>query len=167
MSPLPHPTPHKVAGNEGPRILDKETSQYGASRHVIAQAFTVNRPLALEKVSLAMHKFGGDVTVHLDLVADYGGKPGLAGFRSQPGFLKSISMKPGYYLVDFIFPPDVVGSPLKNGKYWIAFRHSGDAVLNWFYITGKPYSGGDDTRSTARGYQWEDIRNYDLGTVNE
>jgi hypothetical protein len=41
-------------------------------------------------------------------------------------------------------------------------RASGEAIMNWFFIPGKPYSGGDDTRSTAKGFQWEDILNYDF-----
>jgi transglutaminase-like putative cysteine protease len=152
----------RATGMSGMRILDKETSEYVTSSHVYAQALQVDNDMALDKVSLAMHKFGGDGTIYLDFVADDNGKPGFAGLRSQPLFLDRVSRKPGYSWVDFSYS-DESGRPLvKKGKYWIVLRHSGDAILTWFYIPGKPYSRGDDTRSTAKGYKWEDILNYDF-----
>jgi hypothetical protein len=51
---------------------------------------------------------------------------------------------------------------LNKGRYWIVFRYSGEAILTWFYTPGKPYGGPDDTRSTLKGYLWEDILNYDF-----
>jgi hypothetical protein len=75
--------------------------------------------------------------------------------------LESISRKPGYYWIDFSFANDDQ-SRLKPGKYWIVLRSSGEAIMNWFYIPGKPYSDSDDTRSTAKGFLWEDIRTYDF-----
>jgi transglutaminase-like putative cysteine protease len=152
----------RVTGASGTRVLDKETSEYVTSTYVYAQAIKVEHDLVLEKVSLAMHKFGGDGSVFLDFVADDNGKPSLDGIRSLPVFLDRISRKPGYYWVDFNFNTGTSGPPVPAGKYWIVLRHSGDAILNWFYIPGKPYSGGDDTRSTAKGYKWEDILNYDF-----
>jgi len=41
-------------------------------------------------------------------------------------------------------------------------RHSGDVIMNWFYIPGNPYGDADDTRSTIKGFKWEDILNYDF-----
>ena len=118
--------------------------------------------MALDKVSLAMRKFGGDGNVYVDLVRDAAGRPNIVdGIRSDMVSLEKISRKPGYYWVDFGFPHDAQ-SRLKPGKYWIVLRSSGDAIMNWFYIPGKPYSDGDDTRSTAKGFQWEDILNYDF-----
>lgn len=153
----------RVTGASGTRVLDKETSEYVTSTHIYAQALMVEKDISLEKVSLAMHKFGGDGSVYLDFVADDNGKPSLsAGLRSLPVFLDRISKKPGYYWVDFNYYAEVGRPQIPKGKYWIVLRHSGDAILNWFYIPGKPYSKGDDTRSTAKGYKWEDILNYDL-----
>lgn len=154
---------YSVLGNTGTRILDKETSEYVSSQYIFAQAFYLNNSLALSKVSLAMRKFGGDGTVYVDLVRDDGtGKPNiLSGIRSELVSLENISRKPGYYWVDFVFHQDAQ-SKLKPGKYWIVFRYSGEAIMNWFYIPGKPYSESDDTRSTAKGFQWEDILNYDF-----
>ena len=51
---------------------------------------------------------------------------------------------------------------LRKGKYWIVLRHSGEAVMTWFFTPGKSYSGPEDTRSTSRGYLWEDILAYDF-----
>lgn len=152
----------RASGMNGMRILDKETSEYVTSSHVYAQALQVETDMALDKVSLAMHKFGGDGTVYLDFVADDNGRPGLAGLRSQPLFLDRVSRKPGYFWVDFNYSEESGRPLIRKGKYWIVLRHSGDAILTWFYIPGKPYSRGDDTRSTAKGYLWEDILNYDF-----
>ncbi len=153
---------YQAAGNEAVRILDKETAEYATSRHVYAQAFTAGE-ISLESVSLAMRKFGGDGTLFIDIVKDEGGRPGLSGLRSMPLPLSGIAKRPGYYWVDFTFARR--GEPLpalKAGRYWIVLRHSGEAVMNWFYIPGNPYGDGDDTRSTVKGYKWEDLLNYDF-----
>jgi len=151
-----------VKGDTGTRILDKETSEYVTSQYIYAQAFTVKDAMSLDKVSLAMRKFGGDGSVYVDLVRDSDGKPNiLDGVRSDLVSLEKITRKPGYYWVDFGFPKDAQ-SRLKPGKYWIVLRSSGEAIMNWFYIPGKPYGDSDDTRSTAKGFQWEDILNYDF-----
>lgn len=141
--------------------LERETAEYVTSDSIYAQAFTIDRPMKVGEISLAMHKFGGDGTVYVDLVADDGtGKPGLTGFRSLPTPLERIERTPGYAWVDFRFPAG--GTLLSPGKHWIVLRHSGEAVMNWFFTPGKPVSGPDDTRSTARGWHWEDILTYDF-----
>lgn len=153
---------YSVQGNVGTRILDKETSEYVTSQYIFAQAFNLKDGIALDKVSLAMRKFGGDGNIYVDLVRDADGRPNIVdGIRSNMVSLEKVSRKPGYYWIDFSFPQDAT-SRLKPGKYWIVFRSSGDAIMNWFYIPGKPYSDGDDTRSTAKGFKWEDILNYDF-----
>ncbi|MEI6305568.1 MAG: cell envelope integrity protein TolA, partial [Deltaproteobacteria bacterium] len=154
---------YNVQGNTGTRILDKETSEYVTSQYIYSQAFTVKDAMTLDKISLAMRKFGGDGSIYVDVVMDDHGKPGLPGkvegIRSNFIDLEKVTRKPGYYWVDFSLPAKF---NLKPGKYWIVFRSSGEAIMNWFYIPGKPYSEGDDTRSTAKGFQWEDILNYDF-----
>ncbi|WP_236021821.1 transglutaminase family protein [Geomesophilobacter sediminis] len=154
----------RVEGNQGVRVLDKETSAYATSVNVYAQAFQVDHPLALSSIALAMHKFGGDGSVFIDIVTDDHGKPSLptvgAGFRSRPVQLDDISRRPGYYWVEFPFERGEVS--LKKGKYWVILRKSGEAIMNWFYLPGKPYSTGEDTRSTAKGYRWEDVLNWDF-----
>ncbi len=149
------------SGNRGEASLERETAEYATSSSVYAQAFVLDRPLRLEQVSLAMRKFGGDGTVYLDIVADEDGKPGLTrGVRSRPVYLENVKRLPGYGWLDFAVAPDA--DPFPPGKYWVVLRRSGEAILNWYYTPGKPYSGPDDTRSTARGWQWEDILTYDF-----
>ncbi|WP_085812207.1 transglutaminase-like domain-containing protein [Geoanaerobacter pelophilus] len=149
------------SGNRGEASLERETAEYATSSSVYAQAFVLDRPLRLEQVSLAMRKFGGDGTVYLDIVADEDGKPGLTrGVRSRPVYLENVKRLPGYGWLDFAVAPDA--EPFLPGKYWVVLRRSGEAILNWYYTPGKPYSGPDDTRSTARGWQWEDILTYDF-----
>ena len=154
---------YQVVGNEATRILDKETAEYVTSRYVYAQAFTVTDAMTMYEVSLAMRKFGGDGTLYIDIVKDENGKPGFSGERSLPVFIGNIKFRPGYYWIDFAFAKGNEPSPvLKPGKYWIILRHSGEAIVNWFYIPGNAYGDGDDTRSTVKGYKWEDLLNYDF-----
>ena len=158
---------YQTVGNVATRILDKETAEYVTSRYIYAQAFTVTDTMTMYEVSLAMRKFGGDGTLYIDIVKDENGKPGFeagfAGGRSLPVFLGNIRFQPGYYWVNFVFAKGNEPSPvLKPGKYWIILRHSGEAIVNWFYIPGNAYGDGDDTRSTVKGYKWEDLLNYDF-----
>lgn len=146
--------PFKVDGNVGQRSFDRETAEYATSKYLFAQAFTLDTPLAVKDVALGMRKFGGDGTVYIDLVRDEGGKPSLDGVRSMPVSLEKITRKPGYYWVAFSLPGD---TKLMPGKYWLVLRHSGEAIMNWFYTPGKRINGPDDSRSTAQGWQWEDV----------
>lgn len=150
---------YHVVGDKGIKILDKETAEYVTSKYVYAQAFEINERLQVNIISLAMRKFGGDGTIYIDLVSDEGGRPSLKGIRSIPVFLETIKKRPGYYWVDFSFPDSIV---LEKGRYWIVLRHSGEVIMNWFYIPMNPYGDSDDTRSTLKGYKWEDIQNYDF-----
>lgn len=152
---------YQVVGDKGVRILDKETAEYVTSRYVYAQAFETEETISIDTIFLAMRKFGGDGTVYVDLVADNGGRPSLAGIRSLPVFLENIPKGSGYYWVVFGFPADD-SLTLKKGRYWIVLRHSGEVIMNWFYIPGNPYGESDDTRSTLKGYKWQDIQNYDF-----
>ncbi|CAH2031472.1 transglutaminase domain-containing protein [Trichlorobacter ammonificans] len=155
---------YNVKGDTGTRVFERETSEYVTSKYIFAQAVQVKAQMSLDRISLAMRKFGGDGSVYIDLVKDKGGRPDIMqGIRSNLIDLEKIARKPGYYWVDFSFPPDGARPhQLVPGKYWIVLRASGEAIMNWFYIPGKPYSEGDDTRSTAKGFQWEDILNYDF-----
>lgn len=145
---------YQVEGNIGRRSFDRETAEYVTSQYLYAQAFTLDTPLALKEVALAMRRFGGDGSIYLDLVRDDNGKPSLDGIRSRPVSLESITRRPGYYWIDFPLPDATRLSP---GKYWLILRHSGEAIMNWFLTPGKRVNGPDDTRSTARGWQWEDV----------
>ncbi|MCG2710710.1 MAG: transglutaminase domain-containing protein [Thermodesulfovibrionales bacterium] len=152
---------YQTVGNVATRILDKETAEYVTSQYVYAQAFEIGESLNIQSVSLAMKKFGGDGTIYIDLVTDEDGRPSLSGVRSKPLFIEDIKKRPGYYWVDFTFPSDPPVK-LKKGRYWIVMRHSGEAIVNWFFIPSNAYGDGDDTRSTVKGYKWEDLLNYDF-----
>jgi len=155
---------YNVKGDTGTRVFERETSEYVTSKHIFAQAIQVEDRMSLEKISLAMRKFGGDGAVYIDLVKDKSGRPDIMqGIRSNLLDLEKVPRKPGYYWVDFSFPLDGnKPQQIMPGKYWIVFRASGEAIMNWFFTPGKPYGQGDDTRSTAKGFQWEDILNYDF-----
>lgn len=155
---------YTVKGDTGTRVFERETSEYVTSTYIFAQAVQIKDRMSLERISLAMRKFGGDGSVYIDLVKDKGGRPDIMqGIRSNLIDLEKIARKPGYYWIDFSFPPDgSTPQQLVPGKYWIVLRASGEAIMNWFYIPGKPYGDSDDTRSTAKGFRWEDILNYDF-----
>ncbi len=151
---------YRVDGNVATQLFEMETAEYVTSNTLYAQAFTVDTPLRLGSVSLAMHKFGGDGAVYVDLVSDNGGKPGKVGLRSALVYLDQLKLKPGYYWIDFRFSGQ--SKALPPGKYWIVLRHSGEAVLDWFFTLGKHHGDADGTRSTSRGYLWEDVLNYEF-----
>lgn len=154
---------YRVSGNEATKILDKETAEYVTSQHRYAQAFAIEDPLLLRGVALAMRRFGGDGALYVDVVKDEQGRPSLSGLRSLPVSLSEIRSRPGYYWIDFAFAKGKEVPPrLEAGRYWIIPRHSGEAIVNWFYIPGNPYGDAEDTRSTVRGYKWEDLLNYDF-----
>ena len=154
----------KTKGDTGHKSFDKETAEYVTGTPAYAQAFTVDKNLKLETISLAMHKFGGRLgSLWMDVVNDENGKPGMQGIRSMPLNLDTISYAPGYKWFDFKFFSDPSDQPvLKPGKYWIVLRHSKDAVVNWFYTPGNQYGGPDDARSTASGIDWSYIMNADF-----
>jgi len=144
----------QVVGNVGQRSFDRETAEYATSKYLYTQAFTLDTPVVVKDVALAMRKFGGDGTVYIDVVRDKEGKPSLDGVRSSPVYLDKITRKPGYYWVNFELEKN---TRLEPGKYWVVLRHSGEAIMNWFYTPGKRVNGPDDSRSTAQGWQWEDV----------
>lgn len=154
----------KLVGDEGHKTFDKETAEYVSGEDVFAQAFFIKRPLKVETVSLAMHKFGGRLgSLWIDVVKDEGGRPGMEGIRSLPLALDTVSYFPGYKWFDFRFSKTEPERPvLEPGRYWIILRHSKDAIVNWFYTPGNAWGGPDDARSTERGIDWSNIMNYDF-----
>ena len=155
----------KVKGEEqGYKTLDKETAEYVTSEYTYAQAFTVSRPLRVEEIDLAMHKFGGKAgSLWIDVVKDDKGKPGMEGIRSFPLNMDTIKYLPGYQWFPFRFTMESADLPvISPGRYWVILRRSKDAIVNWFYIPGNPYGDADDTRSTSQGIDWSNILNYDF-----
>jgi len=122
-----------------------ETAEYvtrGVTQY--AQVFVLNKPIKLYRVGLALHNFGGEGALWVDLFKDDGGKPGDPLSTSDMIGLEKLSLKPGYRWTDFSFSKD---SPtLMPGKYWIALGFTGSPIVNWFYTYGKPVGPIDGTR---------------------
>ncbi|MBI5971033.1 MAG: transglutaminase domain-containing protein [Deltaproteobacteria bacterium] len=157
--------------NTGYKTFDKETAEYVTGDVTYAQAFTVERDLKMEEISLAMHKFGGRLgSLWVDVVADSNGRPGaieggktLIGARSMPLFLDTVKYHPGYKWFDFTFSRAPEDRPvLKPGRYWVILRRSKDAIVNWYYTPGNLYGGPEDARSTEKGIDWSNLMNYDF-----
>jgi hypothetical protein len=114
-----------------------ETAEYVTTKATqYAQVMVLNKPVKLQEVALALHKFGGEGWLWVDLFKDDQGKPGDPLYTSEMINLDQLSLKPGYRWVNFNFPKD---SPvLMPGSYWIALGFSGSPIINWFYTYGKP-----------------------------
>ena len=122
-----------------------ETAEYvtrGVTQY--AQVFVLRKPVKLQQVGLALHNFGGEGVLWVDLFKDNEGKPGDLLTKSEMMSLEGLSVKPGYRWTDFDFKKD---SPeLMPGKYWIALGFTGSPIVNWFYTYGKPVGPVDGTR---------------------
>ena len=114
-----------------------ETAEYVTTKATqYAQVAVLKKPVKLKTVGLALHNFGGEGWLWVDIFKDEEGKPGAPLYTTQMINLDKISLKPGYRWVDFTF----AGEPpvLMPGSYWIALGFSGTPIVNWFYTYGKP-----------------------------
>jgi hypothetical protein len=114
-----------------------ETAEYVTTKATqYAQVAVLKKPVKLKTVGLALHKFGGDGWLWVDIFKDEDGKPGAPLYTTKMVNLDQISLKPGYRWADFTFE----GEPpvLMPGSYWIALGFSGTPIINWFYTYGKP-----------------------------
>jgi len=148
----------------GRKTFDKETSEHVTGEYAYAQAFVIDRPLRVDEISLAMHKFGGRLGgLWIDVVRDDNGRPGMEGSRSLPLSLDTVPYYPGYKWFLFRFSRGADDSPvLAPGRHWIILRHTKDAVVSWFYTPGNQWGSPDDARSTASGIGWSYVMNYDF-----
>ncbi len=114
-----------------------ETAEYVTTKATqYAQVVVLKKPVKLQNVALALHKFGGEGWLWVDIFRDDQGKPGAPLYTSEMISLDQFSMKPGYRWANFDFQKD---SPvLMPGSYWIALGFSGSPIINWFYTYGKP-----------------------------
>jgi hypothetical protein len=109
-----------------------------------AQVFVLRKPVKLGKIGLALHKFGGDGQLWVELLEDNKGKPGNPISTTDFINLSQLSVRPGYRWVDFDFGRDK--PVLMPGSYWIALGFTGSPIVNWFYTYGKPVGPVEGTR---------------------
>jgi len=121
-----------------------ETAEYVTSQLQYCQIFILTKPIQLQKVGLALQKFGGVGQVWLELHEDQNGQPGPVAARSSAINLNQLSSKPGYYWVDFDFSNQQL--VLTPDRYWISLSYSESPIINWFYSYGKPVGPIDGTR---------------------
>lgn len=161
---FPRVTKDKGKGSfEMSRNFLVETAEYVTTNATqYAQVVELAKPVTLHKVGLALHKFGGEGWLWVDVFKDEGGKPGDPLFTTQMINLDDISGKPGYRWVDFVFA-DKEKPVLMPGAYWIALGFSGSPIMNWFYTYGKPVGPVYGTRyKGVFAEDWSGALNYEF-----
>jgi transglutaminase-like putative cysteine protease len=139
-----------------------ETAEYVTTNLTqYAQVVILQKPVRLEKVGLALHNFGGEGSLWVDIFADLDGKPGPPIAASSLVNIEEISPRPGYRWVDFDFSRE--NAVLMPGAYWIALGFSGSPIVNWFYTYGKPVGPVHGTRykGVFQG-DWSGALNYEF-----
>lgn len=122
-----------------------ETAEYVTTQgRQYAQTFILDKPLQLETIALALHKFGGQGQIWLELFKDDQSKPGDHIATSDLLDLDQIDTLSGYSWVDFSFRRTL--PRLAPGRYWAALGFTGSPVVNWFFTYGKPIGPQDGTR---------------------
>jgi transglutaminase-like putative cysteine protease len=142
----PTPVTQREDGTfEKVRTFWVETAEYVTSqRNQYAQLFIVKKPMKLEKIGLALHYFGGESQLWVDLYANDQGKPGKVIGTSKVSDFNDVLPRPGYRWMDFDFKAEnLVLSP---GAYWIGLGFTGAPVVNWFYSYGKSVGPTEGTR---------------------
>jgi len=139
-----------------------ETAEYVTTNLTqYAQIVVLRKPVKLQKVGLALHKFGGDGLLWVDIFQDDQGKPGQPITTSDFVNLDQLSLKPGYRWSDFDFSRD--NPILMPGSYWIALGFTGSPIVNWFYTYGKPVGPVDGTRyKSVFQENWSGAMNYEF-----
>jgi hypothetical protein len=138
-----------------------ETAEYVTGKKQFGQLFIIDEPIYLQKISLALHSFGGEGIIWLELSEDEKGMPGTTAARS----LRIATGKPlrsnGYDWVDFDFSGE--GLILSPGRYWFFLNYSGSPIVNWFYTYGKTVGPVEGTRSRNPGQDnWNTVLTYEF-----
>jgi len=122
-----------------------ETAEYVTTKLTqYAQIIVLEKPVKLNTVGLALHKFGGSGQLWIDLMEDSGGRPGRVLATSDFMPLSQLPIKPGYDWVNFDFSREQ--PVLSPGKYWVGLGFTGSPIVNWYYTYGKPVGPVDGTR---------------------
>jgi hypothetical protein len=161
---FPHETKAKGKDSfEMSRNFLVETSEYVTTNATqYAQVVELAKPVTIDQVGLALHKFGGEGWIWVDIFKDQDGKPGDILHTTQMISLEDISGKPGYRWVDFKFA-DKEKPVLMPGAYWIALGFSGTPIMNWFYTYGKPVGPVYGTRyKSVFAQDWSGALNYEF-----
>jgi len=140
-----------------------ETAEYVTTNATqYAQVVELAKPATLHQIGLALHKFGGEGWLWVDIFKDDGGKPGDPLCTTQMINLDDISGRPGYRWVTFAFA-DKERPVLMPGAYWIALGFSGTPIMNWFYTYGKPVGPVYGTRyKSVFAEAWSGALNYEF-----
>jgi len=143
-----------------------ETAEYVTRSSQYAQIVVLDKPLQLQKIGLALQKFGGDGFLWVEILKDEKAPSGqmVPGERlASSGLisLNELSSTPGYRWQDFDFSKAAL--KLAPGRYWIALGFSGTPVVNWFYSYGKPVGPSDGTRyKTILDQDWSSSLSYEF-----
>lgn len=139
-----------------------ETSEYVTTQgQKYAQTFLLTFPSRIEKVSLALRKFGGSGQCWIEIYNDDDGRPGNVVSTSDFLSLEMMPIGPGYGWIDFQFS----GNPLllAPGRYWIALAYTGSPIINWFFTYGKTVGPVDGTRyNTVFDENWGHALTYEF-----
>jgi hypothetical protein len=138
-----------------------ETAEYVTGGEQYAQMFVLDEPILLKNISTALHLFGGEGLIWINLSEDIDGQPGVESFSSKKNMTGRLPGSKGYDWISFDFSGE--GLILSPGKYWISLNYSGSPIVNWFYIYGKPVGPVEGTRSREVGHQnWGKILNFEF-----
>jgi transglutaminase-like putative cysteine protease len=152
-----------VAGDDFAQFGD----EYVTSDLMFAQRISLDRSFDMERIQLAMCKFGGeDGLIWVELREDVNGQPGTRKqdkLTSRAYDISKLSFSPKYPWLKFDRFAGQTMIPLEAKSYWIVFRSSGDAIFNWRCQMGNGYGEPDDTRASDDGGKtWGEIFNIDF-----
>lgn len=161
---FPRETKDKGKGTfEMSRNFLVETSEYVTTKATqYAQVVELSKPVKLQQIVLALHNFGGDGELWVDIFNDSDGQPGEPLGTTQMLSVEGISTRPGYRWETFKFKgkEELI---LKPGAYWLALGFSGQPIINWFYTYGKPVGPVYGTRYKGIfDKEWSGALNYEF-----
>ncbi len=140
-----------------------ETAEYVTTRATqYAQVVEFDKPIRLHSVALALHKFGGEGWLWVDIYLDDKGSPGKPVATTKLINLDDLSGRPGYRWEVFEFEKKE-RPEFMPGAYWIALGFSDFPVVNWFYTYGKPIGPVYGTRYKGiLDENWSGALNYEF-----